>query len=138
MMKTKSVSPIWATSSGVMNVRSDDRVICDRHRRSHIARSSMCHLEAARCSPARGQRAAALSYMGLVLVTEMLQRRQHRRDRGVAERAQGLAADVARDALQQIEILHLAFAVLDLAEDLVQPVGAFAAWRALAARFVAI
>src|SRR5689334_20241131 len=89
-------------------------------------------------SPGGRQRAATLFDVGLVLVPEMLERRQHGRDSGVSERAERLARDVARNARQQVEIAHLAFAALDLLQDLVQPVGAFAARRALAARLVAI
>ena len=68
----------------------------------------------------------------------MLQRRQHGRDGGVTESAERLAADVRRDTRQQIEIAHLAFAALDLAQNLVQPVRAFAARRALSAGFVTV
>ena len=65
-------------------------------------------------------------------------RRQRRRRRGVAERAQRLADDVVADADEQIDVAHLAFAVLDPREDLEQPVAAFAARRALAARLVLV
>ena len=69
---------------------------------------------------------------------EVLERRQHRGDRGVAERAERLAGDVAGNARQQIEIAHLPFATLDPGQNLVEPVGAFAARRALAARLVPV
>src|SRR5262249_13790518 len=115
--KTKSVRPIWATRSGVIS-----RV------RSHASERA----------PGRRQRAALLPDVRLVLVSEVLQRRPHGRDGGVAERAERLAADVRRNARQQIEIARLPFSGFDLPENLVQPVGAFAAGRALAARLVPI
>ena len=42
------------------------------------------------------------------------------------------------DAEEQVEIFHLSFAALDAQQQLVEPVAAFAAWRALAARLVAV
>ncbi len=81
--KTNSVRTICATSSGRHGLMRSHRVPRP---------------------PRRGQRAAPFLDVRLVLVPEMLQRRQHRRDRGVAERAQRLAGDVARDAREQIEI----------------------------------
>src|SRR5918994_19647 len=64
--------------------------------------------------------------------------RQHRRGRGVAERTQRLADDVGGDPEEQVDVLHLPVAALDALQQLVEPVGAFAARRALAARFVAV
>ena len=55
-------------------------------------------------APLGRQRAAALADVRLVLVPEVLQRREHRRRGGVAERAERLAGDVAGDAGEQIEI----------------------------------
>src|SRR5262249_57882036 len=74
-----------------------------------------------RGAPWCGQRAAPFPDVRFVLVPEMLQRRLDRRDGGVAERAQGLAGDVPRDAREQIEVAHLPFAALDPPQDLVQP-----------------
>ena len=64
--------------------------------------------------PPRGRkRAAAFLDVRLALVPEMFQRRQHRRDGGVAERAERPAADVVRNAREQIEIAHLPIAAPD-------------------------
>ncbi len=82
--------------------------------------------------------AAAFADVRLVLGAEVLDRRQRRRRRGVAERAQRLADDVVADADQQVDVAHLPFAVLDPRQDLVEPVAAFAARRALAARLVLV
>src|SRR3954464_7368151 len=88
-------------------------------------------------APVGGQRAVPRLDMRFVLVAEVLEGRHHRRDRGIAEGAQRLAADVGGNAGQQIEIAHLSFTALDLPENLVEPVGALATGCALAARFVA-
>ena len=74
MTKTKSVRTICATRNGVMRATA-----CD-------------------AAPVGRQRAPAFPDVRFVLVPEMLQRRQHRRDRGVAEGAERLAGDVAGDA----------------------------------------
>jgi len=64
-------------------------------------------------APLGRQRAASLPDVRLVLVPEVLQRRQDGRGCRVAERAQRFPGDVVRDAQEQIEIAHLAFAALD-------------------------
>src|SRR5437762_2832457 len=97
MKKTKSVRPIWAMSKGVIGSVSGHRVAS---------------------APRRGNGAPPFPDMRLVLVPEVLQGRQHWRRGGVAEGAQGLAGDVARDAQQQIQIAHLPAATLDLLQDL--------------------
>src|SRR5262249_3841173 len=84
--KTNSVRTIWAMNRGVMLNRSSVRA--DRMPRAPVGR----------------QRAAALADMRLVLVPEMLDRRQHRGDGGIAECAERFAGNVSRDAQQQIEI----------------------------------
>src|SRR6185503_15151746 len=126
-MKTNSVRTIWAMSSVVIRVAQPFRAAQCLMRPHRLARP-----------PFRRQRAAPFLDVRLVLVAEMLQRRQHRRHRRVAERAQRLAGDVVRDALQHVEVAHLPLAALDAAQDLVEPVGALAAGRALAARLVAV
>src|SRR5262245_36381103 len=88
--------------------------------------------------PVRRERAAALADVRFVLVPEVLERREHRRDRSVAERAQRLAGNLSREARQQIEVAHLPFAALDTLQDPVEPVGALAARRALPARLVPV
>src|ERR1700704_3166397 len=118
--KTNSVSPICATSNGVIDCSSR------RHESPRL------------CGPPVGrERAPAFLDVSFVLVPEMLERSQNGRDRGVAEGAERFAGDVGRDAREQVEIAHLSFAALDALQDLVQPVGALAAGRALAARLVA-
>src|SRR5262245_13530311 len=104
MKKTNSVRPIWAASNGVIAER----------------RSSMGPLERPGRPPWRRHRAPPFPDMRLVLVPEVLERRDDGRDRGVAERAQGLAGDVGGNARQQIQIPHLPVAPLDAPEDLVQ------------------
>ena len=83
-------------------------------------------------------RTAALTDVRFELVPEQIQRRQHRRRGGVAKRAERLADDVVGDAVQEIDVLHLALSPLEALEQLVEPVAAFAARRALAARLVAV
>src|SRR5262245_30192275 len=117
MTNTKSVSPSCAMSSGVSMSVGTDRLSG---------------------TPVGGQRAAVFANVRLVLLPEMLERRRHGCDRGVAERAERFPRDVRRDAGQEIEIARLPLAPFDLPENLVQPVGPFAARRALAARLVAI
>src|SRR5262249_5665361 len=153
--KTKSVSTIWAMRSTVICLdrdhedtktrRTHEDPLCTRRdlreasclRVFVVPAPSVCSYGLPR-APVGRQRAAPFGDVRLVLVPEMLQRRQHRRDGRVAERAQRLAADVVRDAREQIEVAHLSFAALDAAQNLVQPVGSLAARRALAARLVAV
>src|SRR5437764_487161 len=89
-------------------------------------------------SPFSWQRAAPFLDVRFVLVPEVLQRGQHRRDRRVAERAKRFPGDVAGDAAQQIQIAHLPFAALDALQNLVQPIGSLAARRAFAAGLVTV
>src|SRR5688572_5743217 len=89
-------------------------------------------------APVGRQRAVSLADVGLELVAEVLQRRQHRRRRGIAEGAQRLADDVGCHPEEQVEILHLPLAPLDALKELVKPVAALAARRALAARLVTV
>src|SRR5438270_13524589 len=96
-------------------------------RRNGVTRPPLCR-----------KRTASFRDVRLVLVPEMFQRRQHRRDRGVAEGTEGLAGDIPRNAREKIEVAHLPFSALDFSENLVQPVGAFAARRAFAARLVTV
>ena len=74
--------------------RQDD--LRDQQRRQTSASAVRAHRLPR--APVGRQRAAPFPDVRLVLVPEMLQRRQHRRDGGVAERAQRLAGDVAGDA----------------------------------------
>ena len=61
-------------------------------------------------------------------------RRRHRRR--VAKRTDRIAHDVAADVENQIEIVLVAFAMLDAVKNLFHPVTAFAAWTALTAGFM--
>src|SRR6476646_897763 len=56
-----------------------------------------------------------------------------RHGRGVPERADGATLDVVGEVEEQVEVFLAAFAVLDAVQDAVEPAGALAAWRALAA-----
>src|SRR6267378_7467045 len=97
MKKTNRIRTICAISSGVMWMCSV--------RVNPLARA-----------PLGGQRASALFDVRLVFVAEVRQGREHRRHRGIAERAERLAGDVGGDARQQIEIARLPLAALDLAQ----------------------
>src|SRR5262249_28056277 len=151
--KTKTMSTSCATSSGVIGYRDHEGTKTRRRTTPALSKPFFVDLRALRAfvvpspsvgshrlgrAPGSKQGTAVLANVRLVFVAEMLQRRLHRGDRGVAEGAQRLAADVRRDAREQIEIAHLPLAVLDAAQDLVQPVGALAARRAFAARFVTV
>src|SRR5262252_9120260 len=118
MKNTNSVRMICATSIGVIVTLV----------RSHRLAGA----------PRGWQRAPPFPDVRLVLVTEIFERGEYRCRSRVAKGAERFAGDVRRDARQQIEIAHLAFAALDALEDLVEPVRAFAARRALAARLVTI
>src|SRR5256885_11397914 len=131
MKNTKSVRTICAMRSGVIRDASS------RERRNRGGSRASVRSDGLPRAPVGGQRAPPLPDVRLVLVPEVLQRREHRRDGGVAERAQRLAGDIVRDPRQEIEIAHLAVAPFDALQDLVQPVGPLAARRALAARLVA-
>ena len=74
----------------------------------------------------------------LVLVAEVLERTHDRARRAVAQRAERLAEDGVGDVEQLAEVLGGALARSRAAVDLHQPVGALAARRALAARFVGV
>src|SRR5256885_5285671 len=113
MKKTKSVRTICAMSSGVIDARRDHEGT--KTRRNTKNAFYKCCLRASSCfrafvvaasvrshrlprAPGCGEGAAAFCDVRFVFVAEVLQGRQHRRDRGVAERAQRLAGDVAGDA----------------------------------------
>src|SRR6185369_12630434 len=155
MKKTKSVRTIWATSSGVMRstVHHEDSKSHEEHddslgqeeRRglrgsSRLRDTSSFSVRSHRLSrpPVGRQRAPSFPDMRFVLVPEVLQRGQDRRDGGVAERAQRLAGDIPGYAAEEVKIAHLAFTSLDPPENLEEPVGAFAARRAFATRLVAV
>src|SRR5687768_18424177 len=67
------------------------------------------------------------------LVAEVLDEALHRQRRGVAERADSAPGDVVGDVVKELQVLHAALALLDAMHDAVEPAGALAAGRALAA-----
>src|SRR2546427_4841516 len=142
MKKTKSVNTICAIRRGVIQAlpRKHERTKCQTVLFSCFRVFVASRVRSYRLprAPLGGQRAASLVDVGLVFVPEVLQRGLDRRDRRVAEGAEGLARDVRGDPRQQIEVAHLALAALDPVQDLVQPVGALAARRAFSARLVTI
>src|SRR3990172_4857283 len=74
----------------------------------------------------------------LELVAKMVDERAHRHCRRVTQRADGASLDVVGNVVQEIEVFRLAAARLDAVDHAIQPAGAFAARRALAARFLLI
>src|SRR5215212_3009161 len=74
----------------------------------------------------------------LEFVPVVLDERAHRHRRCVSQRADRTPLNVVRDIVEQIQILGLAAAVLDAIHHTVEPTGAFAAGRALAARFLVV
>src|SRR5689334_19208301 len=70
------------------------------------------------------------------LPAELLDDRAQRPDRGVGERADRAPLDVAEQPLDERHVLGLAVPRRDSAEDLLEPVAALAARRALPARLV--
>src|SRR5215207_5759270 len=85
----------------------------------------------------RVERACPAVDVLLVLGAELFDRRDHGAGRKVAEGAQDLAADLARQRQQQIQVAGHAAAGLDARQNLEQPRCALAARRALPARLVA-
>src|SRR2546421_11199132 len=72
------------------------------------------------------------------LVAEVLDEALHRQRSGVAQSADGAPGDVVGDVVEKIEIGHAPLSVLDAVHHAVEPARAFAARRALAARFLEI
>jgi hypothetical protein len=66
-------------------------------------------------------------------VPEMAQKTLHRPRRGFAEGTDGVAFDLARGALQHVQVVERGLAIDDARQHAVHPAGAFAARRALAA-----
>src|SRR5262245_62395608 len=84
------------------------------------------------------ERAAAEVDVGLVLVPELVDVAQDRDRVRVAERAQALAHDPVAHGEKEVEVGLRRTAVLDLLEDLRDPLRADAAGRALPARLVLV
>src|SRR3954454_19380564 len=84
----------------------------------------------------RWERACLLLDMGHVLISILLDGRDHRRRGEIAQGAQHLAGNFARERQQQVEVAWHAAALFDPRQDLPQPRGAFAARRALATRLM--
>src|SRR6476469_1907210 len=90
------------------------------------------------CSYVRLHDAALVLDVVLELAAEMFDEALDRQRRGVAQRADRAALDVVGDGRQHVDVLGPARAVLDAIDHSPQPAGAFAARRALAARFLEI
>src|SRR3954469_20373639 len=68
-------------------------------------------------APGRRNRTTRFAHVRLVLMPEILQCRQRRCGRGVAERTQRLPRDEPRHIFEQREVLHFALAALNLFEN---------------------
>src|SRR5512139_2968022 len=86
----------------------------------------------------RSDHAALVFDVMLELVAKMFEEALHRHRRRIAERADGMAANVPCHAVEQIHVLRSPLAMFDAMDDAVHPAGAFAARRALAARFLEV
>src|SRR5450755_1217340 len=84
------------------------------------------------------ERAAAALAVLEVLIPEVLDRRHHRADGAVTERAERAAQDVVTDVEQLVQVVVAAQAPLQVGENLHHPEGALAARCALAARLVLV
>src|SRR5512139_3172707 len=98
---------------------------------SMLTRSSL--IPSCRAAARLDDAVAVLDVM-LELVPEVSDETLHRPRGRVAERADGVAFDVVGDADQQVHVFHAALAGEDAPQRAVQPAGALAARRALAAR----
>src|SRR5262249_60293183 len=81
-------------------------------------------------------RAAACRAPPLELGPEMTDQPLDRPGRGVAQRADRMALDLAGDLLQHVDLLDPGVAAHHALHDAVHPAGALAAGRALAAAFM--
>ena len=81
-------------------------------------------------------RAALLHHMGDILIPEVFQGGQHRIGGGLAQGAQGGVLQVVAQLLDGVQVLQGALAIGDLAQQVVQPLGADPAGDALAAGLV--
>ncbi len=77
-------------------------------------------------------------HMPLELVPEMTDRRRYRPGSRIPQRADGIAFYLPLDIPQQVDITFLAFARLDILQDLLHPAGAFPAGAALSAAFMPV
>src|SRR5690349_7444121 len=99
----------------------------------------VCAISFSRSSQRRFLHQAELMFdVVLELSAEMLDEALHWQRRGIAQRADGASRDVVGHRNQLLEIFASAFAVLDALHHAIQPTGAFAARRALAARFLEV
>src|SRR5690348_9363472 len=97
-------------------------------------------MPACSCRLPRGVDNAAATVVDHVfeLVAEVLEEALHRPRGGVAERADGVALDAARDVDQQLQVVLVALPRHDPADHAVHPASAFAARRALTAGFTLV
>src|SRR5215208_7186702 len=84
------------------------------------------------------KRAHTITDVRDVFVTEFLNRARDRRGRRIAQHADGGSGHVLPDIEQRIHILFTALPVFDAAQNLREPLRAFAARRALPARLVCV
>src|SRR4030095_8468298 len=119
---TGSIGEAW--SDGVLEKRS-----IAFHPSLHYSNTPLPHFSVS-------YRASFLRDMGFELVAIFFDERPRRHRRGIAERADRVAHDVAANVEDQIEIFLLAFAMLDAVKNFFHPVAAFPAWTALAAGLV--
>src|SRR5690606_22909615 len=80
----------------------------------------------------------ALLALGLELVAEAADAPADGPRGGVGEGADGPALHLVADLQEQVEVAEVALALVDAGEQLVEPAGAVAAGRALAARLVPV
>src|SRR5512135_852054 len=84
----------------------------------------------------RSHHASLVFDVVLELAAKMFEKALHRHRRGVAQRADGMAADVSGHAVEQVHVLGTALPVLDAMDHPVHPASALAARRALPARLL--
>src|SRR5512139_2325955 len=86
----------------------------------------------------RSHHASLVFDVMLELAAEMFEKALHRHRRGVAQRADGMAADVPRHAVEQFHVLGTALPVFDAVDHPVHPAGSLATRGALAAGFLEV
>src|SRR5512135_2810856 len=79
----------------------------------------------------RSHHAALVFDVVLELAAEMFEKALHRHRCGIAQRADGMAADVPRHAVEQFQVLRPALSMLDAVDHPVHPAGSLATRRAL-------
>src|SRR5688500_19383391 len=83
-------------------------------------------------------RRVRVQHMPFEFFAEMTDGSSNRPGSRIAQRADGVALDLALDVPKQVDIGFLSFAIFYVVQDLFHPTRAFAAGRALAAALMAI